>query len=123
MRHNLSTYNRLPRKKPPNILIQKLTVRRIGSSPGSVPPKRRNRNDFAVWNEPGFIARIKDTTVDCETAILNPDARAAEQRRRAFEAKAAREYAEERAREARTARTPAEPKPQADPGAFQLDFD
>lgn len=79
----------------------------------------------AEYAEPGFMSRIMNPAEDCERAVLDPDARLAEQRRRAFEAKAAREYAEERAREMTRAgdRARQTPRPQADPGAFQLDLD
>lgn len=77
----------------------------------------------AEYAEPGFMSRVMNPREDCETAVLDPAARLAEQKRRAFEAKAAREYAEERAREAQRAARGSTPKPQADPGAFQLDID
>ena len=75
----------------------------------------------AEYAEPGFMRRVMNPAEDCETAILDPDARLAEQKRRSFEAKAMREWQEEQARAARGAPKP--PAVKVDPTAFQLDLD
>ena len=76
----------------------------------------------AEYAEPGFVARILDTSQgDCAFAVLDPASREAERRRAAFAAKAAREYAEEKRREdeARARRTPAVSQP--DPASVQIE--
>ena len=72
------------------------------------------------YAEPGFIDRILNPAVDCETVTLNPDERALLESRRRFEAKRDREAAEAAARTARKP-SPTKAPRQPDPKTLTLD--